>query len=464
VDLSALIGGLAPLPPQDAPMPPLDFGSLEVASEPVVPALIEPGFVVPDPIVAPAVVAASVYDEPVFEMDFEDDEPAVVFENPTLIEMPAVVEMVTESPEELPVWTAPIVAPLDSIPEPVAPAWTASEPVAPAWTAPEPVIPAWTAPETDAPVWNAPEPVVVSEPEAPVFIAPEPIAPVFITPEPVTPVFIAPEPIAPVFIAPESEPIWTIPEPVVVPPVEDVPVFAAEPADLADPVVEPVMPSAPVWTAPEPLYVAPPILVPEPVFIAPEPMIPVVVPEVAAVVAPVVVAPIVPVVTSGYQTSGTGVLTDYFQLFVARREINTKPLEDIRNQLSASLNNREITNELFLARAVARAVHLLDLDKFSLARLEGMGLQAYQVNGLQHSFLEALQGLSRASHGASEGLLVVDASKLGVDDLVLPGEIGVLALGSHGKLTLSGNLPPLKSTEFLQRIAELLENPVGLVV
>ncbi len=467
VDLSALIGGIVPIAAtsiNEAPLPPLDFGTLEVAPVPAIaPALFEPVHVMPEPMVmpvipVPVIAAAPVLDEPVFEMDFDDDEPAIVFENPTMLDVPYAVEVVTDSGDELPVWTAPVVVPA-SIPEPAMPVFIAPEPVAPVFIAPEPV--------------------------APVFIAPEPVMPVFVAPEPVVPVFVAPEPVVPAWTAP-VEPIWAMPEPVVVvPPVEVAPVFIAEPVIppapawtapepifiAPEPVApiwtapEPVLPPAPVWTAPESLYVAPPVLVPEiapePVYVAPEPVVPVVLPEVVpAMVVPEVVA----VPAPGFQAPSTGVLTDYFQLFVARREINTKPLEDICVQLSASLNNREITNELFLARAVARAVHLLDLEKFSLARLEGMGLQAYQVDGLQHSFLEALQGLSRASHGVSEGLLVVDASRLGVDDLVLPGKVGVLALGNKGKLTLSGNLSPLKSTEFLQKIAELLENPVGLVV
>jgi hypothetical protein len=317
----------------------------------------------------------------------------------------------------------PVLEPMEVVnPEPVtepAPV-VVSEPV---WSMPEPVA-------AEIPVWSAPE--AVTEPVLPVWSAPEPVAA-----EPVLPVWSAPEPVV---VQEPTIPVWSAPEPVAV---------------VSEPVIAEVVPDALV--VPEPVPV---VAVPEPVVapVTPEPVPAVAVPE--PVIAPVAAAVVVP----SYIAPNTAVVSDFFQLFAARSHFNPKSLEDIRAQLKNSLNNRDVSTELFLARAAARALHLLGLEKFSLARLESGGLQAYTVNGLQHSFLEAIQGLARATPAASEGLLVVDASHLGVDDLVLPSAAGVLALGRDGKLTLSGNLPPLQSTEFLHKVVELLEHPVGLVI
>jgi hypothetical protein len=451
VDLSALIGGLPPTPPVSSSlnsMPPLDFGSLSApnlnpvpASQPVlVPPVVEP---------VPASVISA---EPVFEIDLDDGDDLVFDDaDETPSEMVAVssatppaiapisepeIAVVTNL-STAPAWTMPEVASTIAEPAFTAPPAFVPDPVAvtePVWSAPEPVvpeIPVWTAPiEPSQPSWIAPEPVVVA-PE-PVVAAPEPILPVWTPPEPV--------------VTESAVPVWAVPEPVMIPS-EPVVVTTLEPMVVATPQV---------ITPPEPMMVPEPILpvVPEPILPAvPEPALPVVVssiPETA--MAPNYIAP------------NSAVISDFFQLFAARSQFNPKPLEDIRTQLKSSLNNREISDELFLARATARALHLLGLEKFSLARLDASGLQAYMVNGLQHSFLEAVQGLARAIPTEGEGLLVVDASHLGVDDLVLPSATGVLALGREGKLTLSGNLPPLQSTEFLQKVVELLEHPVGLVI
>ncbi len=483
VDLSALIGGfpaVAATSIYQTPPPPLDFGSLEL-SAPEVP-------VVAPPVVVSPLVSRSFSEEPVFEIDFDDltdDEPEIVFENPTVeavIPEPAwtapepVVPAWTAPEPVIPAWTAPVI-PEPVIPEPIVPAWTAPmipEPVVPAWTAPEPavlepVVPAWTAPvipEPVMPAWTAPEPVVVPEPVWTPAAKIEPALPVWtapVIPQPVIvpePVWIMPEAATPEPVLP-AIPVWTMPEPVAVP--EPIFVPVPEHVVMPAPILEPVIPES-VFVAPEPVFVAP-----EPTFVAPPAFEPVVVPVPEPVVVPEEFAPIAVVVAplaapSSFSMPSSGVLNDFFQLFVARREFNPQPLEAIRGQLSLSLNNREIPSELFLARAVGRALHLLETEQFTLARLESSGLQAYQVVGFQHGFLEALQGLSRATQGTANGLLVVDASRLGVDDLVLPNALGVLALGRHGKLTLSGNLPPLQSTEFLHKVAELLENPVGLVV
>lgn len=526
VDLSALIGGMsAPSNNSFTAMPPLDFGSVNPpAVTMVVPPTPEPAI---SPLPATSAFSRQ-SEDPVFEIDLDDlttDETEIVFESPVeppavpawtapIAEVPKAAEPAWSMPAPpiTPVWAAPepvapaiqvpipepvvIPAPVFVAPEPVMPAWTAPEPV---FVAPEPIAPVFVAPEPIVPAWTAPEPVFVAP--APIFVAPEPVVPTFIAPEPVfaaPPAWTAPEPVIPAWTAPEPlavpnapimlepvVPVWTAPtftapmlepvkEPLYVAPIIPEPLIPAWTAPVIEPVPEPVMP---VWTAPVtppepvvPVWAAPPVVVPEPVMPvwgAPvpawtAPVIPEPVATVPAWTAPVIPEPVAALTTTAL--SSTGVVSDYFQLFAARRQFNPHALEDIRTQLSASLNKREVTTELFLARAVGRALHLLNLDQFTLARLENHGLQAYQVHGLQHSFLEAMQGVSRAAQGPAQGLLVVDASSLGVDDLVLPHAAGVLALGRDGKLTLSGNLAPLQSTEFLNKIADLLENPAGLVV
>jgi resuscitation-promoting factor RpfA len=471
VDLNALIGGLPPAAPVSSTveaMPPLDFGSLAAPTSDPVP--------VPQPVLVPAVVpveaASSVVTsaEPVFEIDLDDGDD-LVFED-TDETSSAVVEAAPTNPTDIatfsqpeiavatdlsspPAWTMPEVPTHSTEPAFTAPPVLATDPVVapdptgvtePVWSAPEPVvseIPVWTAPTEPNPMaWNAPEPaVVVSDPVLPVWSVP-----VATPPEPILPVWSAPEPVS----VPEPAIAVVMSEPVV-------------PAVVAAPVMPEVVPepALPLWTAPEP------VVAPEPAILA-EPVLPVVAEPVLPVVEPVlpVAVPSIPepAMVPSYIAPSSAVVSDFFQLFVARSQFNPKSLEDIRAQLKNSLNNREVPHELFLARAAARALHLLGLEKFSVARLESGGLQAYAINGLQHSFLEAVQGLGRATTTTGEGLLVVDASHLGVDDLVLPSAAGVLALGREGKLTLSGKLPPLQSTEFLQKVVELLEHPVGLVI
>ncbi len=504
VDLTALISGMPTSTSLEA-MPPLNFGSLEPAAPAPVPEPVVP--VVPVPVVPSFEMPVAAATEPVFEIDLDDlseDADELVFENPTILEMPAstpdpiaafaqpIAPVVTEpawsapvAPEPAwsapvvpePAWSAPVVPSAPIIPEPVAPTepvWSAPVNPEPAWTAPVVPEPAWTAPVVPEPAWSAtviPEAAQPLLPPQPAWSVPEPVVPVqpaWTMPEkqPEVAAWSVPEP---VFVAPPvatpviPEPAFIPPTPIIEPAVSLPNLESVTPTHLNVPpmieVVSPPVPEVPVVAPIQEIPVVPPIQ--EIPVVPPIPEMPVVAPIAAALAAPnLEPAPSVAM----YNPPNSGVVSDYFQLFVARRELNTKPLEEIRAQLSASINHREISNEVFLARAVGRAIHLLGIEQFSLARLEASGVQAYSVNGIQHSFLEALQGISRATPSSPNGLLVVDASQLGIDDLVLPSAAGVLALGRGGKLTLAGNLPPLQSAEFLQKLAELLENPVGLVV
>jgi hypothetical protein len=63
--------------------------------------------------------------------------------------------------------------------------------------------------------------------------------------------------------------------------------------------------------------------------------------------------------------------------------------------------------------------------------------------------------------------MAVDASHLGVDDLVIPSAQPVLSLnvkGEYGHLSLAGNLSATNAAQFLGAVAEYLEMPVSLVI
>jgi hypothetical protein len=280
-------------------------------------------------------------------------------------------------------------------------------------------------------------------------VAVEPVLPV--EPEPVViPVIAEPE-IAPVI----AEPMIAHfdPEPVHV-----------EPASVVAPEPEPVAVPEPVHVEPEPVHVPEPVVVlePEPVHVQAEPT-PVVVPAVVdipmhleslsqdAVVAPTSV-----------------VHKDFFNTNILRRQFNASALIDIRTQISKALNGREVQLGVFVGRAAQRGLYLLGTtDAVTLNKLEA-GLVPLSTAGLHHSFIEAVQSVNHADVGAANGLAVLDASSLGIDDLVLPADGALLALGqisnNMATLTLSGDFPAKAGAEFLAHVAQALETPVGLVL
>ncbi|NJK46589.1 MAG: hypothetical protein HC933_22165, partial [Pleurocapsa sp. SU_196_0] len=93
------------------------------------------------------------------------------------------------------------------------------------------------------------------------------------------------------------------------------------------------------------------------------------------------------------------------------------PSARMQGQLSSVLNGRDVPLEVFLARAAQRHAHLLGMDTVTLARL-GDTLEPVNASGLFHSFIEAVRSVAQVSPASAQGLLVVDASHLGADDLV----------------------------------------------
>jgi hypothetical protein len=284
---------------------------------------------------------------------------------------------------------------------------------------------------------------VISEPVLPV----EPVV-MPVNPEPMIAHF-DPEPELVLPVEPEPVVVQTEPEPVVA---------QVEP----EPVVAHIEPE-PVHVEPEPVYVAP-----EPVYVAPEPVqvepSPVVIPAVLETpmhseVATQSVASTIP---------APGIHKDFFNTNILRRQFNATALMDIRGQISKALNGREVQLGVFVGRAAQRGLYLLGTtDAITLNKLEA-GLVPLSTSGLHHSFIEAVQSVNHADTGVANGLAVLDASSLGVDDLVLPANGALLALGqisnNVGTLTLSGDFPAKAGAEFLAQVAGLLETPVGLVL
>ena len=235
--------------------------------------------------------------------------------------------------------------------------------------------------------------------------------------------------------------------------------------------VEPVM----AHTEPVMVHVEP-----EPVMLEPEPVIAEVEPEIhhvhqepTPVVIPAAISSVTPEVAPSSHSAVDAATTpiihkDFFNTNVLRRQFNASALNDIRAQISKALNGREVPLGVFVGRAAQRGLYLLGTnDQVTLHKLEA-GLVPLRTAGLHHSFIEAVQSVNHADAGEASGLAVLDASDLGVDDLVLPGNGALLALGrisnDLGTLTLSGDFPAKAGAEFLAQVAQALETPVGLVL
>ncbi len=294
-------------------------------------------------------------------------------------------------------------------------------------------------------------PVVVAPMIA--HVEPEP-AVAAVIPEPVVEPILAHFDPEPIHVQPEAVVAPVIPEPVVEPVIAHV-----EPAPVIAPELEAI------HVEPEPVHVPEAVvaLEPEAVHAPAEPMpIPVVIPAVIET----------PMLESSSQHMAvvptSSVHKDFFNTNILRRQFNASALMDIRAQISKALNGREVQLGVFVGRAAQRGLYLLGTtDSVTLNKLEA-GLVPLSTAGLHHSFIEAVQSVNHADVGVANGLAVLDASSLGVDDLVLPASGALLALGqisnNMATLTLSGDFPAKAGAEFLAHIAGALETPVGLVL
>ncbi|HWG85870.1 MAG TPA: hypothetical protein VNT60_10365, partial [Deinococcales bacterium] len=151
------------------------------------------------------------------------------------------------------------------------------------------------------------------------------------------------------------------------------------------------------------------------------------------------------------------------------------PLLEAQLHASDALEGAEVPLVLFLARAALRAgAEGAGFGAVGVAIADDDGLTPLEAPGLDGSFREAARQLATSGRaGSLAGLAVVDASDLVVDELVTPVPGGLLCLGqlrdggegeTTATLVLSGSFPLRAGARFLNRVAELLESPIALVI
>ncbi len=175
-----------------------------------------------------------------------------------------------------------------------------------------------------------------------------------------------------------------------------------------------------------------------------------------------------PVTSSALDTTHvtSSVARDFFKVATLRRAFNTKPLHETAAQLAQALDQTDVPLAPFLARAASRGHFGSSL---ALGSLDGEHLKMVAMPHLEGTFRDLIHTIQNAhltSHTAD--LTVLDASGLGADDVVLPVNGALLALGrahdGQATLTLSGKFDVASGGAFLDRVAGMLENPVGLLV
>ncbi|MCA9837432.1 MAG: E3 binding domain-containing protein [Trueperaceae bacterium] len=151
-----------------------------------------------------------------------------------------------------------------------------------------------------------------------------------------------------------------------------------------------------------------------------------------------------------------------------RRQIDASPLQEARGLASEELNNENLDMTIFMLRAAAKAAG----DKVGFARIQGDQIKVSQVSScLNASLRETLKTFADSKpvqELSSLELVVANMSKLDIDDAVLNLPVPVLTLGRehNGQMTLalSGHMAADKGSSLLADIAELLENPVRLLI
>ncbi len=175
-----------------------------------------------------------------------------------------------------------------------------------------------------------------------------------------------------------------------------------------------------------------------------------------------------PVISSASETHHvtSSIARDFFKVATLRRAFNTKPLQETAAQLAQALDGHDVPLAPFLARAAGRGHFGSSL---ALGSLDGESLKMVAMPHLEGTFRDLIQVIQNAHlTSTSADLTVLDASGLGADDVVLPVGGALLALGrahdGQATLTLSGKFDVASGGAFLDRVAGMLENPVGLLV
>jgi e3 binding domain len=175
-----------------------------------------------------------------------------------------------------------------------------------------------------------------------------------------------------------------------------------------------------------------------------------------------------PVISGAPETNhvASSVARDFFSVATLRRAFNTKPLLETAAQLAQAIDGHDVPLTPFLARAAGRGHFGSSL---ALGSLDGESLKMVAMPHLEGTFRDLIHTVQSAHlTSAHADLTVLDASGLGADDVVLPVGGALLALGrahdGQATLTLSGKFDVASGGAFLERVAGMLENPVGLLV
>jgi e3 binding domain len=170
--------------------------------------------------------------------------------------------------------------------------------------------------------------------------------------------------------------------------------------------------------------------------------------------------------TSETHHATSSIARDFFKVATLRRAFNTKPLQETAAQLAQAIDGHDVPLTPFLARAAGRGHFGSSL---ALGSLDGEALKTVAMPHLEGTFRDLIHTVQSAHLTSNNAdLTVLDASGLGADDVVLPVNGALLALGrahdGQATLTLSGKFDVASGGAFLERVAGMLENPVGLLV
>ena len=165
---------------------------------------------------------------------------------------------------------------------------------------------------------------------------------------------------------------------------------------------------------------------------------------------------------------------------VLRRHVQIGALLDVQQSLANELSLSELDLTTFLVKASAKALETHSLgtgNDLALMNFAKEKISLHFVNDpLNKDFRTLVSILDKAKQNEDEvnsaSLLVADLSDHKLDEVMLSKDVPVLSLGlissegnSHqSTLSLSGNVLPDQGTAFLERVAELLSEPVRLII
>jgi len=162
---------------------------------------------------------------------------------------------------------------------------------------------------------------------------------------------------------------------------------------------------------------------------------------------------------------------------VLRRNVDLDAVVALQRSVSLEAGREHVSSVAVLLRAARFAAARLAFERPAVAYPDGEGAIAALV-----PTAEGLAGLAteidaalrdRVARNDESDLWVADLSGLGLDDAVLDSDVPQLLLGrtvvdaeddsSYATLSLASDLPVDRAAAFLERVAELLEDPLRLL-